>query len=341
MAALDFYKLSRSEKKTILKTTGERVGLPAYAIEKDWWVVQTLRVIFQMEVGKHLLFKGGTSLTKAWGLIERFSEDIDLVLNREYLGFDGGLISKTQVRKLRSASFEYITGTFTEELKKAFAAIGIEGLKFGYENLGDGDQDPVSILISYPNVTEHSSYLPPGLKVEIGSRSMKEPASKRSIISIVGEQFVGRPFADTTIVIPCVNPERTYLEKLYLLHEEFQRPVEKIRVNRLSRHLYDIWKISQTEYKDAAMDEGLIRSIISHRERFSAMKGVDYTSLYPPTLNPIPPAAYIQAWEEDYKKMQDSMIHGDSLNFRELIEAVTAATTEFNALDIKVAEDGK
>ena len=118
MSASDFYHLSQEEKIEIFQEARIRTGLPAYAIEKDWWVVQTLRIIFQMKVGKHLLlFKGGTSLSKAWGLINRFSEDIDLALNREFLGFDSGLISKTQVRKLRTSSFAYITEHFSKDLK--------------------------------------------------------------------------------------------------------------------------------------------------------------------------------------------------------------------------------
>ena len=133
MAAIDFYNLKDAEKTTIYNTAGEREGLPAYAIEKDWWVVQTLRIIFQMDVGQHLLFKGGTSLSKAWGLINRFSEDIDLALNREYLEFDSGLISKSQVSKLRTKSFEYITETFYKDLKTAFATSGIDNVSFDYE----------------------------------------------------------------------------------------------------------------------------------------------------------------------------------------------------------------
>ncbi len=120
MGVIDFHKLSDDDKRTVFTTASEREGLPAYAVEKDWWVVQTLRIIFQMEVGKHLLFKGGTSLSKAWGLINRFSENIDLALNREFLGFETGLISKAQVQKLRKASFGYITDAFYEDLKTVF-----------------------------------------------------------------------------------------------------------------------------------------------------------------------------------------------------------------------------
>ncbi len=245
----NFYLITDKEKELIFQEIRNISGLPAYAIEKDWWVVQTLRTIFLMEVGEHLLFKGGTSLSKAWGLIQRFSEDIDLALNREFLGFPSGLISKTQVKKLRIASFTYITKTFIENLQYAFEKTQIANLTFDFENLGDGDQDPVSILIYYPNIMDYPEYIKPRIKAEIGSRSLKEPFTNRSFQSIVDEKFPEKDYADNEISIPCINPERTYLEKLFLLHEEFQKPKEKIRVNRLSRHLYDVYQISKSEYK--------------------------------------------------------------------------------------------
>ncbi len=273
--------IKRGRKGRSFTAVAQQKGLPVYAVEKDWWVVQTLDIIFsQLDVAENLLFKGGTSLSKAWHLIQRFSEDIDLALNREYLGFDGGLISKSQVKKLREKSFEFVTTIFYEALQKAFAEKGYTDVTFDFENLGDGDQDPVSILIYYPGVTEHSEYVLPRVKVELGSRSLKDPFTNCEIISFVGEQFPKRPFADSPITVPSVNPERTYLEKLFLLHEEFQKPNDKIRVERLSRHLYDITKIYNSEHKDKAYDQELIVSIIEHRERFNGMRGVDYNTLY-------------------------------------------------------------
>ncbi|MCF1190103.1 nucleotidyl transferase AbiEii/AbiGii toxin family protein [Mangrovimonas sp. AS39] len=333
MAAQEFYKLKETEKVEVFTAVAQQKGLPVYAVEKDWWVVQTLDIIFsQLEVAEHLLFKGGTSLSKAWHLIQRFSEDIDLALNREYLGFDGGLISKSQVKKLREKSFEFVTSTFYEALQKAFTEKGYTDVTFDFENLGDGDQDPVSILIYYPAVTEHSEYVLPRVKVELGSRSLKDPFTNCDIVSFVGEQFPKQPFADTAINVPCVNPERTYLEKLFLLHEEFKKPNDKIRVERLSRHLYDISKIYNSEHKDKAYDQELIVSIIEHRERFNGMRGVDYATLYPPNLNPIPPDDFIKAWEDDYKTMQTNMIPEDSPSFTDLLETVKKATQEYNAL---------
>lgn len=330
MSKASFYTISSSEKRNLIEEVRTRINLPAYAIEKDWWVVETLRTIFSMDVGEHLVFKGGTSLSIAWGLIDRFSEDIDLSLSREYLGFDAGLISKTQVRKLRTKSFEYLTQHFALELEERFLAKGIADLRFEFENIGDGDQDPVSILIYYPSVTDHSDYLEPRIKVEIGSRSLRDPYSHRSIRSLIGEAFDGRPFADAKLTIPCVNPERTYLEKLYLLHEEFQRPKDKVRVDRLSRHLYDIERIHRSEYSEKAQDPALIQEIIEHRRRFSAMKGVDYDTLYPPQLSSLPPEEYLTAWETDYRKMQQDMIHGDSLSFEDLIERISKVIDVYN-----------
>lgn len=338
MSYLNFYKSKNEDKESAFQEISSRIKLADYAIEKDWWVVQTLRVIFQMDAGQHLLFKGGTSLSKAWGVIDRFSEDIDLALNREFLGFDSGLISKTQVRKLRSASFKYITETFNSDLQTAFKASGIDELTFEYENLGDGDQDPVSILIYYPNVVDYPEYIQPKIKVEIGSRSMKDPYTNRSFRSMVGDIFSDKYYADTEISVPCINPERTYLEKLFLLHEEFQKPKEKIRVNRLSRHLYDIYRISQSEHKVKAQSAELIEAIIKHRARFSNMKGVDYDSHYPPTLNSMPPDEYIKAWEKDYEKMRTEMIPVESPSFEELIKVIRHEIAAYNELEINFDE---
>jgi len=126
MAAKDFYSLREAQKKEVFTAISQQKGLPIYAVEKDWWVVQTLDIIFQIDMAQHLLFKGGTSLSKAWNLINRFSEDIDLALNREFLGFEGGLISKSQVKKLRKKSFEFVTTDFYEMLQIGFQDKGYD-----------------------------------------------------------------------------------------------------------------------------------------------------------------------------------------------------------------------
>lgn len=220
----------------------EKSGMSAFAIEKDWWVVQTLSVIFGMEVGKHLLFKGGTSLSKAWKLIERFSEDIDLAIDRDFFGYNDELTKKER-EKLRKASGNYVDTVFFNKLKTAFADKGFSGLRVELVEEAESDKDR-TINIFYPNVIPSPGYLQPKIQLEIGCRSLREPFTVQSFASLVDETYPDSEFAQMPIHVPTVNPKRSFLEKIFLLHEEFQRPAEKIRVNRLSRHLYDVYKIS-------------------------------------------------------------------------------------------------
>jgi hypothetical protein len=133
--------------------------------------------------------------------------------------------------------------------------------------------------------------------------------------------------------VPVVNPERTFLEKIFLLHEEFQKPQEKIRVNRLSRHLYDIEKLSQTEFAQIALrDNELYRTIVAHRKKFTAISGIDYQNHNPVNINFLPPADVINKWETDYNGMLESMIYGDKLNFREIIERLSELQKQLNQM---------
>lgn len=332
MAALDFYTLPAKSKRIILQATGEKVGLAPYAIEKDWWVIQTLNALFQTFAGTYLLFKGGTSLSKGWGLIDRFSEDIDLALNREFLGISSGPISKSQIKKLRKLSCKYTKDKLTPDLIKSFSKTGFENIHITCENIKNSDQDPVNITVVYPNVLEYPEYIQPRIKIEVGSRSMKEPFSHRQISTWIGKIYSDRNYADLPISIPCVNPERTFWEKLFLLHEEFQKPVTKVRVDRLSRHLYDIYKISHSEYFEKVWDQNLIHSIIQHRSRFNQLKGIKYDSHYPPTLNSLPPDHLAQKWKEDYQKMNESMIFGASPTFEELVDDLQYIIFDYNKL---------
>lgn len=308
------------------------MGLAPYAVEKDWWVVQSLALIFQMDIGSYLVFKGGTSLSKAWKIIERFSEDIDLALDKKYLGFEGDL-SKSQVKKLREASFKYITETFYPALKEKFSEAGFNNVKVVLEDIKDADQDPVVIAIYYPEVIKSPGYVLPRVLVEIGSRSLREPFSLRRFSSLVGEKYPEQAFADKPIEIPTVNPERTFLEKLFLLHEEFQKPAERIRVDRLSRHLYDIEKLMDTSYaKTALADMKLYSEIVQHRKSISFVRGIDYTLHAPKTLNPLPPESILSEWEKDYKTMREEMIYGESLSFENLIKRMKTLTKKINEL---------
>jgi len=165
--------------------------------------------------------------------------DIDLSINREFFGFSGN-ISRTQVRKMKFVSNEYISNDFLTTLQKAFVDAGIKDVHLAVVDKRDSDDDPVKIEVVYPAVTNYSAYVQPRVLLEVGSRSMMEPATERSFRSMIGENHPNQPFADNDVVMLCINPERTVLEKLFLLHEEHQRPIEKMKVEGRSRHFYDI-----------------------------------------------------------------------------------------------------
>jgi len=273
-----------------------------------------------MDCAGSLVFKGGTFLSKGWNLIQRFSEDIDLALDREYLGFSGEL-ENADVRRLRRKSYAYLTETFTPELQGRFAEVGLTYVMVKYREVPNHDQDPMVIEIYYPKLTEKETYLKPGVLVEVGSRSLVEPFTDRTFTTMVAENYPGLPYSDEPISVPTVNPERTFLEKIFLLHEGFQKPEEKRRVEGLSRHLYDIEILSRTDYADIALSNpDLYNTIVSHRSKFSRISGVDFSNHSPDKIVFLPPESVLPEWEADYNEMKENMIYVEALLFSELIE---------------------
>lgn len=328
----EWLALSNNDRKDIFQETASRLALPDDAIEKDWWVVNTLSLIFKTACAPSLVFKGGTSLSKGWSLIQRFSEDIDLVLDREFLGFKGDL-SKGDIRRMRRKSFEFLTTDFTVKLGSLFQEAGFDGVTVKFREVENHDQDPIIIEVYYPKLVEKETYLKPGVLIEIGCRSLKEPFTQRTFGTFTSDVFGDRPFTDKPITIPVVNPERTFLEKIFLLHEEFQKEPDKIRVERLSRHLYDIEKLMNTEHaKIALSDADLYNTIVTHRSRYTAIAGIDYTKHAPSNISFIPPEKLLPLWEKDYDVMKGNMLYGEIISFDELIKRLTGLQSTINAI---------
>ena len=191
MSSINFYKLKREEKKSIFKAIGDTTGIPGSAVEKDWWVVLTLDLIQELKVAEHIVFKGGTSLSKAWNVIERFSEDIDLALDKQFLGIDECTTVK-QVKKLRSATRKYIYKTFIPELQEKFNNAGYTDVKVELNEEEGENLEPVQISVFYESCTEKSSYTNPNVKIEIGTRSLREPFTNRAFSSLVGEHLISK-----------------------------------------------------------------------------------------------------------------------------------------------------
>jgi len=330
----NFYQLSISRKKEIFNQAGTQTGLPESAIEKDWWVTLVLKAIFELPYARHIVFKGGTSLSKGWNLIDRFSEDIDLALDRGFLGPFDGDISKTQVAKLRKTSCSFISNDFRKGLHHKIAGKGITDIDlFANESISH-DTDPLVLELRYNSVTDALKSIQPRVLIEVGARSLKEPFEEKPIQSIVGKVFNGQPFSDSPQAIPVVLPKRTFLEKAFLLHEEFFKAEGSVKVERMSRHLYDLFMLMDTEHGIAALqDEELYKVILDHRKKINAIRGIDYTHHHPAMIDFIPPDHQLEAWKRDYQVMRESMIYGKAPEFNQLIQKLKLLRERFRRIN--------
>lgn len=304
-------------------------GINQVAIEKDWWVTITLKALFQADCRESLIFKGGTSLSKGFNIIERFSEDIDLAISHSFFGIEKS--NKNQRDKLKKLARKYIQETLSTQLDAQLRGMGVTG--YTIENVTqvqnrngewkpiDSDKDPTVILLHYPSIVEDSiNYIPPRVKIEISCLSMDEPTEERQIRSLIGE-FFGEEDSDASCTIRTVVPTRTFLEKIFLLAEEFQK--DKPRSVRMSRHLYDLEKLMDTEYgREALADCTLYNAIVEHRRAYYALKYVNYDLHAPATINFMIPEQVMESWKADYADMRNFFIYGQSLEFEKLMQKI-------------------
>lgn len=310
------------------KAAKDHPGINQLAIEKDWWVMVTLKALFRTTCADSLIFKGGTSLSKGFQIIERFSEDIDLAISHSFFGIDK--TSKSQREKLRKMARVFVHDTLSSELDARLQELGVSGYrvenvthqldKDGNLKAIDSDKDPTVILLHYDSVVEGSvDYIPPRVKIEISCLSMDEPTEVREIQSYIADSF--KEEDETLASIRTVLPSRTFLEKIFLLAEEFQK--DKPKHVRMSRHLYDLERLMDSEYgRKALADRGLYDAIVEHRRTYYALKYVDYDKHDPRAISFVPPASVQELWAADYADMKRYFIYGDSLSFEQLIERV-------------------
>lgn len=332
---MNWTELSNNRRVELLNLLENRTGLNAKSIEKDWWVTLALKALFSGNYASHLVFKGGTSLSKCWQIIDRFSEDIDIAIDRAFLGFTGNLTKKEIGKKLRKASCALVRGKLREEIEKFILDSGIDRKQFTLEvNITkESNVDPETLFLHYESVLDHSDYIFNTVKIEIGSRSLMEPSEGVPVKSIIGALLPTADFADTEFVVQAVVPRRTMLEKVFLLHELFQSTTERKDIKRMSRHLYDLEKLMDSAYcKDVLNERSLYNEIITHRELFTSIAGVDYSTHQPETIRFVPPDSVFKDWEKDYLLMQENMIYGNSLSFKELIERIKELNIRFNSV---------
>jgi hypothetical protein len=320
----EWLKLPADQKLNFLNQASAMTGYPSAAIEKDWWVTAPLKAVFDTRWAKHLVFKGGTSLSKGWNLIERFSEDIDLAMERTALGFTDGKISKSQIKLLRKKSARFMEDDFLPALEISLEQAGIDPVQFTLQidPISSDDVDPRNMRLKYAAVAPGSSYLRAEVQIEIGARSLQEPYSKREIRSILTELFPQTPVADAVFSVETVHPERTFYEKAMLLHEEFLKSPSDMRHFRLSRHPYDLHRIKQSPFAARALaNSQLFDKIVEHRMLFTPIRGIPYDRHTFTEIDFRPPAAVIDLWRADYEQMAE-MIFGDRPTFDELMESM-------------------
>jgi len=327
---MEWFSVDQNRRRTIIEQTSAQIGVPEHAVEKDLWVSAILKFLFESRHGEHLLIKGGTSLSKAWQLIERFSEDIDLAISPEYLGFES-VTSKEAIENLRKKVFTFTSADLRADLLTIMTEtnIPIETFSIELEENKIG-KEPVSLIVSYQSIlSDTNTYVLPRVKIELSGRSLKEPNELKSLNTMMSMAYPNVLFLKIESSVKTVLPQRTFLEKAFLLHEEFQKDVASIRYERLSRHLYDIHQIYNAFGEDL-MDASLFNIIKKHRAKFSPIKGTDYENMEINHITFLPPVHIMPKYEHDYNLMYENMIYGlDKPNWKDLMESLTNIQSKF------------
>ena len=251
-------------------------------------------------------------------------------------GLEGDL-TKKQLKKLRKASSLFVKDVFAVDLQNTIQVKGLaDYCTITADPDGEGDAtypEPRKVHIAYESVYGNTDpdYLQAEVLLEIGARSLFEPTAKAKVKSLVSKNStIDTTFADVDII--SAVPEKTFLEKVFLLHELFTTDGCRT-ANRKSRHLYDLMKMMDEPFaKEAVHNDELWNTIHHHREVFTSIKDVDYTPDIRKRIVLLPPEEVLKIWQEDYKAMQESMIYGEQLTFEQLLAKIQELQTRFRSI---------
>lgn len=304
-----FLRLSAADRLDALGVAADRHGRPAHLLEKDVWVVWAIQQLFGSPIGANLVFKGGTSLSKAYQIIDRFSEDVDLTFDIRALipdlleGREDAMPATSSEerrwsKRVRQALPEWVAGTILPILHHAIDREGIEAkLRI------DGDK----LLIDYPHLAQGTGYVAPSVMLEFGARSTGEPASPRDIVcdaaaAIEGVEFpVARPRV--------MHAERTFWEKATAIHVFCLQ--SRMRGDRFSRHWHDVARLDEAGIAAVAMeDRALAAAVARHKTMFFAEKAadatwIDYGAATSGHLKLAPSGDALGVLADDYRRMID------------------------------------
>jgi hypothetical protein len=333
-------QLTKAQRVELFERTAQLTGMEAVIVEKDFWVCWTLKELFRLPgIGEHLIFKGGTSLSKVFKVIDRFSEDIDVSIDRGYLGFGGanepeaGKSNKEKQRRieaLKAACQEKIAAELSVALLSAIKAKLHHDEKW---SLGpDGNvSDQQTLLFDYPSsfAPDVVGYMRRTVKIEMGARADHWPFEMKPLTSYVAEQFPNG-FKEASFSIKVLSVERTFWEKATILHSEFHRPIEKPIPDRFSRHYSDFYELIHEGVSASATTKlDLLARVAEHKTLFFKSSWAKYSEAVKGTLRVSPPEHRLKALRDDYQKMRQ-MFFAQPQEFDEIIAVLHRWESEFN-----------
>jgi hypothetical protein len=260
-------------------------------------------------------------------LIDRFSEDIDISLSSEAVGIAYAQSpSKTFVEQLRRAGCSFTSNQLMEALKAEFRNSEVPENLYSIEaeplRPDMPDTDPQTLYVNFVSLFDPNPYLPDRVKIEFSIRSLKEPSIKRSMRSLLVTHFSNENYIEGNCEVLTILPQRTLIEKMLLLHEEYNRDERaKMRTERMSRHYYDLFQLSRQDFSTSTLQNNeFIEEIIEHRKYYSRLKRFDYTTLKRGSIRIIPSDDILKVLELDYEIMRAEMIYGNPPIFEEIIQ---------------------
>lgn len=325
-------RLSDRDRGELFRNTADKMGQNDAIVEKDFWVCFTLDYLFHKSAWKNAItFKGGTSLSKAFNLISRFSEDIDLILDWRLLGyrFNEPWEKRSHTKQdafnkeanIRAEVF--LSGTFAPAIKKGLSE------ELGQEaNIYMDKDDKQTVIFAYPTLFTNTTTLQK-IRLEIGALAAWTPA-KIAVIEPYASIYYPTVFEQTTTSVLTVAPERTFWEKATILHHEANRPEHLNMPQRYSRHYYDLYRMAMSPVKDVAFARlDLLKKVVDFKMKFYPRTWAKYVEAIPGTLKLLPPDYRIPVLQADYEAMKD-MLYGDIPTFDTVMTAVRKLEWEIN-----------
>lgn len=331
---IDIARLKEADRKALFHNTAAKMGMTDAIVEKDFWVCYMLDYLFHRCAWKdRIAFKGGTSLSKSYGLIERFSEDIDLILDWRVLGY--GINEPWESRSnTKQDAFNKEAGVRTEAfLREEFLPVITADLQKELTapiSCYIEADDPQTVVFAYSRSFDDFSILPI-IRLEIGALAAWTPAASKEITPYAA-LYYAHLFRQPTTEILTVLPERTFWEKVTILHREAYRPANSTVPARYSRHYYDLYCMANSPVKASAFsDLQLLEKVVQFKDKFYRCSWARYDQARTGTMKLIPSESNIKVLIDDYEHMKN-MIYGDKPEFDTILEAIKALENEINAL---------